>query len=89
MLFRSLWEMLELFKMSSTEQIRLMEEQNNDPGPLLHALKGSSASLGLVTLYQLCKQLEDQGIDKESYLLLVKVWQASMSAFEEKLNFVS
>nr|WP_317630128.1 TMAO reductase system sensor histidine kinase/response regulator TorS [Shewanella sp. SM74] len=85
----ALWEMLELFKMSSTEQIRLMEEQNNDPGPLLHALKGSSASLGLVTMYQLCKQLEDQGIDKESYLLLVKVWQASMSAFEEKLNFVS
>ena len=52
----------------------------------LHALKGSSASIGFIQLSQLCKQLEKDGISDDSYLLLKQVLQASINALELKIS---
>ncbi|MEH6464448.1 MAG: TMAO reductase system sensor histidine kinase/response regulator TorS [Shewanella psychromarinicola] len=78
-------EMLALFKVSSTEHINALAALPADRAKALHALKGSSASIGFIQLSQLCKQLETDGISADSYPLLKQVWQASINALEFKL----
>ncbi|QYJ87036.1 TMAO reductase system sensor histidine kinase/response regulator TorS [Shewanella mesophila] len=79
-------EMLDIFMVSSEKQIKALATQPQEYAPLLHALKGSSASMGLLALSQLCRQLEESGIDEPSYLLLKQVWQASLGALGERLQ---
>lgn len=79
-------EMLDIFMVSSKKQIKALATQPQEYVPFLHALKGSSASMGLLALSQLCRQLEESGIDEPSYLLLKQVWQASLEALAERLQ---
>ncbi|AAN54298.1 TMAO reductase system sensor histidine kinase/response regulator TorS [Shewanella oneidensis MR-1] len=90
-------DMLALYKTSSAEQIeRLSEatfvESSADSAKLLHALKGSSASMGLKALTQCCqvweKQLKTTGAQKleiQSANELRACWLASMTALEQWL----
>ena len=79
-------EMLALFKVSSTQHINALAALPTDRPKVLHALKGSSASIGFIQLSQLCKQLEKDGISDDSYLLLKQVLQASINALELKIS---
>ena len=79
-------DMLEIFRVSSEKQIKALATQPQEYAPLLHALKGSSASMGLLALSQLCRQLEESGIDEPLYSLLKQVWQASLDALAERLQ---
>ncbi|MEM6189383.1 TMAO reductase system sensor histidine kinase/response regulator TorS [Shewanella scandinavica] len=57
----AMMSMLDLFSDSSREQLAKLSVANNpkeDVAKLLHALKGSSASMGLIALAKLCKELE-------------------------------
>nr|WP_198552590.1 TMAO reductase system sensor histidine kinase/response regulator TorS [Psychromonas sp. MB-3u-54] len=78
-------EMLTLYRTSSTTQINALRAIPAEGAKLLHALKGSSASIGFIKLSQLCKQLETDGISDDSSQLLKQVWQASINALELKL----
>ncbi|MBB1440599.1 TMAO reductase system sensor histidine kinase/response regulator TorS [Shewanella sp. SG41-4] len=78
-------EMLALFQVSSTQHINTLAVLSADNVKVLHALKGSSASIGFIQLSQLCKQLEKDRIDDGSYHLLKQVWLASINALELKL----
>jgi two-component system sensor histidine kinase TorS len=75
-------EMLTLFKASSADQIAALVQISSDGPGLLHALKGSSASMGCIALSQRCKQLELDGLNGDSYQSLKQLWQASISALE-------
>ena len=79
-------EMLALFEVSSTQHINALATFPADRPKALHALKGSSASIGFTQLSQLCKQLEKDGISDDSYQLLKQVLQASINALELKLS---
>lgn len=79
-------EMLALFEVSSTQHINALAAFPADRPKALHALKGSSASIGFTQLSQLCKQLEKDGISDDSYQLLEQVLQASINALELKLS---
>lgn len=75
-------EMLTLFKASSADQITALGQISSDGPGLLHALKGSSASMGCIALSQRCKQLELDGLNGDSYQSLKQLWQASINALE-------
>ncbi len=79
---RTMKEMFSLFSNSSTAQITALADNNCDAATLLHALKGSSASMGCIALSQRCKQLELDELNDDSYQSLKKLWQASISALE-------
>ena len=79
-------DMLEIFRVSSEKQIKALATQPQEYALLLHALKGSGASMGLLALSQFCRQLEESGIDEPSYLQLKQVWQASLDALAERLQ---
>ncbi|MDP5146260.1 TMAO reductase system sensor histidine kinase/response regulator TorS [Shewanella sp. ULN5] len=82
-------EMLTLFKASSTAQIAALANLPANSSELLHGLKGSSASMGLVALTQLCQQLETCTFTNEEYQALQQLWQDSMDAVSVKLSDVS
>ena len=69
-----------------TQHINALAALPTDRPKVLHALKGSSASIGFIQLSQLCKQLEKDGISDDSYLLLKQVLQASINALELKIS---
>ena len=82
-------EMLTLFKASSTAQIAALANLPANSSELLHGLKGSSASMGLVALTQLCQQLETCTFTNEEYQALQQLWQDSMDTVSVKLSDAS
>lgn len=94
---KTLSDMLALYRTSSAEQIERLSKLTSvthfsEGAKLLHALKGSSASMGLKALTQCCqvweKQLKTtdaQKLEIQSANELRTCWQASMTAFEQWL----
>ncbi|MFB2669779.1 TMAO reductase system sensor histidine kinase/response regulator TorS [Shewanella xiamenensis] len=90
-------DMLALYRTSSAEQIERLSALSSvahfsEGAKLLHALKGSSASMGLKALTQCCqiweKQLKTtdaQKLEIQSANELRACWLASMTAFEQWL----
>ncbi|GMA81124.1 hypothetical protein GCM10025855_06570 [Shewanella glacialipiscicola] len=87
--------MFELFSDSSAEQIASLSPAatNCDAAKLLHALKGSSASMGLIALAQLAKRLEvvpkssaDNVLELTQYQQLESCWRASIAALQQWLE---
>ncbi|WP_434931302.1 TMAO reductase system sensor histidine kinase/response regulator TorS [Shewanella sp. HL-SH5] len=82
----ALTEMLSLFKVSSSAQLAALAQLPANSGELLHGLKGSSASMGLVALSQRCQQLESCTLNDEGYQALQRLWQDSIDAVSLKLT---
>lgn len=90
-------DMLTLYRTSSAEQIERLSALTSvahfsEGAKLLHALKGSSASMGLKALTQCCQQWEktlnttgENGLDSKAVTELTACWQASMTALEHWL----
>ncbi|MFB2679820.1 TMAO reductase system sensor histidine kinase/response regulator TorS [Shewanella mangrovisoli] len=91
-------DMLTLYRTSSAEQIERLSALTSvahfsEGAKLLHALKGSSASMGLKALTQCCQQWEktlnttgENGLDSKAVTELTACWQASMTALEHWLT---
>ncbi|MFV0596325.1 TMAO reductase system sensor histidine kinase/response regulator TorS [Shewanella sp.] len=90
-------DMLALYRTSSAEQIERLSgltamEHISEGAKLLHALKGSSASMGLKALTQCCQQWEktlnttgENALDSKAVTELTACWQASITALEHWL----
>ncbi|MFB2651578.1 TMAO reductase system sensor histidine kinase/response regulator TorS [Shewanella seohaensis] len=90
-------DMLALYRTSSAEQIERLSALSSvadfsEGAKLLHALKGSSASMGLKALTQCCQQREktlnttgENGLDSKAVTELTTCWQASITALEQWL----
>lgn len=90
-------DLLALYRTSSAEQIERLSALSSvahfsDVGKLLHALKGSSASMGLKALTQCCQQWEkalnttgENVLDSKAVTELTVCWQASITALEQWL----
>ncbi|MGL5489752.1 MAG: TMAO reductase system sensor histidine kinase/response regulator TorS [Shewanella sp.] len=90
-------DMLTLYRTSSTEQIERLSALSSvahfsEGAKLLHALKGSSASMGLKALTQCCQQWEktlnttgENVLDSRAVTELTACWQASITALEHWL----
>ncbi|GAA0784647.1 MULTISPECIES: TMAO reductase system sensor histidine kinase/response regulator TorS [Pseudomonadati] len=78
-------EMLSLFKVSSSAQLAALAGLPAHSSDLLHGLKGSSASMGLVALTRRCQQLESCTFTIEEYQALQQLWQDSIDAVSLKL----
>ena len=90
-------DMLALYRTSSAEQIERLSALTSVAGfsegaKLLHALKGSSASIGLKALTECCQQWEktlnttgENGLNSKVVAELTACWQASMTALKQWL----
>uniref|UniRef100_Q0HXP2 histidine kinase n=1 Tax=Shewanella sp. (strain MR-7) TaxID=60481 RepID=Q0HXP2_SHESR len=90
-------DMLALYRTSSAEQIERLSALSSVAGfsegaKLLHALKGSSASMGLKALTECCQQWEktlnttgENVLDSKAVTELTACWQTSMTALEQWL----
>ncbi|ASK70140.1 TMAO reductase system sensor histidine kinase/response regulator TorS [Shewanella bicestrii] len=90
-------DMLALYRSSSAEQIERLSALSavahfSEVAKLLHALKGSSASMGLKALTECCQQWEktlnttgENGLDSKAVAELTACWQASITALEQWL----
>ncbi len=90
-------DMLTLYRTSSAEQIERLSALTSvahfsEGAKLLHALKGSSASMGLKALTQCCQQWEktlntsgENGLDSKAVTELTACRQASITALEHWL----
>ncbi|MCL1118946.1 TMAO reductase system sensor histidine kinase/response regulator TorS [Shewanella seohaensis] len=90
-------DMLALYRTSSAEQIERLSALSavadfSEGAKLLHALKGSSASMGLKALTVCCQQWEktlnttgENGLDSKAVAELTACWQASITALEQWL----
>ncbi|MFT5235449.1 MAG: two-component system sensor histidine kinase TorS [Shewanella sp.] len=72
-------EMMELYRQSSQAQLSALTEESNNRNAVLHALKGSSASMGLMGLFELCKRLEKTGYHVDEHLKLQRLHQDSLA----------
>ncbi|MDX1281942.1 TMAO reductase system sensor histidine kinase/response regulator TorS [Shewanella colwelliana] len=81
----ALKEMQVLFVDSSLKQMQALATLPSNTEQILHALKGSSASMGLLALSERCKTLELDGFNSESYSALYNLWQESIDALADKL----
>ncbi|GIU48388.1 histidine kinase [Shewanella sairae] len=80
-------ELAELFKQTSEVHFTGLLQQGADVEHILHALKGSSANMGLGALAARCKALEKTGFNQHDYQMtehdsLQQLWQASLAALE-------
>lgn len=97
-------EMMSLFRQSSDSHIAQLELLSNDVDnpviqdskglsdsskSLLHALKGSSASMGLSALSSLCKTLENAAYQTKEHQALAQMLFRSVNALECYLDKVS
>lgn len=96
----AMMSMFDLFSDSSREQLAKLSVANpkEDAAKLLHALKGSSASMGLIALAKLCKELElvlkgcadnastDNALELIEFQRLESCWQASIAALSQWLG---
>jgi len=75
-------EMLELYRESSQAQIQALGEYPKHTGTLLHALKGSSASMGLIAMANLCKALEGGAYQAGEHQQLMQLYRESIEKLE-------
>lgn len=90
-------DMLTLYRTSSVEQIERLSALSSvadfsEGAKLLHALKGSSASMGLKALTECCQQWEktlnttgENVLDSKAVAELTACWQASITALKQWL----
>ncbi|WP_076412743.1 TMAO reductase system sensor histidine kinase/response regulator TorS [Shewanella sp. UCD-KL12] len=78
-------DMLDLFKQTSQVQLEKLGLFGSDTDKLLHALKGSSASMGLTALSALCKGLEKSDYQDSQHLQLVELLADSVAALQDFL----
>lgn len=90
----AMMSMLDLFSDSSREQLAKLSLANpkEEVAKLLHGLKGSSASMGLIALAKLCKELElalkasaDNALELSEFQRLESCRQASIAALSQWL----
>nr|WP_232847189.1 TMAO reductase system sensor histidine kinase/response regulator TorS [Shewanella nanhaiensis] len=79
-------EMLMLYKESSQVQLSALSQKSENRNTLLHALKGSSASMGLIGLSKMCKLLETSEYQDDEYLGLLQLHKDSLAAFSQLLG---
>lgn len=79
-------EMLELYRESSQVQIQALGEYPTHTGTLLHALKGSSASMGLTAMANLCKALEGEVYQLSEHQQLLQLYRESIDELEKRLT---
>ncbi|WP_394147556.1 TMAO reductase system sensor histidine kinase/response regulator TorS [Shewanella atlantica] len=79
-------EMLELYRESSQVQLQALGEYPKHSGTLLHALKGSSASMGLVAMAQLCKSFEGRDYQVSEHQQLLQLYRKSIDELEKLLT---
>ncbi|WP_025819358.1 TMAO reductase system sensor histidine kinase/response regulator TorS [Shewanella marina] len=79
-------DMLQLYITSSQVHLQSLLEHNGDSAKVLHALKGSSGSMGLSALAERCKLLEHKALTDEDIDSLHQLQQASISALEAYLK---
>lgn len=79
-------EMLELYRESSQVQVRALGEYPKHTGTLLHALKGSSASMGLIAMANLCKALEGGAYQAGEHQQLMQLYRDSITVLEQQLD---
>lgn len=91
-------DMLTIYRTSSAEQMERLSALSSvahfsEGAKLLHALKGSSASMGLKALTQCCQQWEkalnttgENVLDSKAVTELTACWQTSMTALEHWLT---
>ncbi|WP_028771511.1 TMAO reductase system sensor histidine kinase/response regulator TorS [Shewanella waksmanii] len=78
-------EIYQLYLVSSEQHIASLASGENDYLKVIHALKGSSASMAMLQLAQECKQVELLGLNAQQYVSeqherICQVWQQSMQA---------
>lgn len=95
----AMMSMFDLFSESSRVQFAKLSVANSkeDVAKLLHALKGSSANMGLIALAKLCKELEltlkncvnkasaDHALELSAFQRLESCWLASIVALSQWL----
>jgi len=79
-------EMLALYRESSQVQVHALGEYPKHTGTLLHALKGSSASMGLIAMADLCKVLEGEAYQVSEHQQLLRLYRESINALETLLT---
>ncbi|ACA87796.1 TMAO reductase system sensor histidine kinase/response regulator TorS [Shewanella woodyi] len=79
-------EMLMLYKESSQVQLSALLQKSENRNTLLHALKGSSASMGFIALSKLCKLLETSEYKDGEYQGLQQLHKDSLAAFSQLLG---
>ncbi|RTR37434.1 TMAO reductase system sensor histidine kinase/response regulator TorS [Shewanella canadensis] len=79
-------EMLELYRESSQVQVRALGEYPKHTGTLLHALKGSSASMGLIAMAEQCKALEGGAYQAGEHQELLQLYRESIDKLERILT---
>ncbi|WP_394203147.1 TMAO reductase system sensor histidine kinase/response regulator TorS [Shewanella waksmanii] len=83
-------ELYELYVDSSEQHISTLSQASDDYLKVLHALKGSSASIGMQSLASLCKQTELQVASVDDYSsnyhqAIWQTWQHSLKAMADWL----
>ena len=71
-------EMLDLFRDSSQIQLSALSKKSENRNTVLHALKGSSASMGLMALSELCKRLEKLDYYTDEHIELERLHRDSL-----------
>jgi len=79
-------DMLSLLRTSSEAQLSQLAALPNDPSKLLHALKGSSASMGLTELSALCHTLEKRAYGTDEHQALAHLLAFSLDALQAHLD---
>ncbi len=79
-------EMLMLYRESSQVQLSALSQKSENRNTLLHALKGSSASMGFIALSKLCKLLETSEYKDDEYQGLQQLHKDSLAAFSQLLG---
>ncbi len=82
----SVIELRELFEQSSRSQLDGLMATDANTAKLLHSLKGSSASIGLIKLSAFCKQQEQEVFGEDIHQALVRLWQASLAQLNSLLS---
>lgn len=66
-------EMMSLYRDSSLDQLEALSQENENRHLVLHGLKGSSASMGLIALSELCQQLEKSEYQSDEHIQLQRL----------------
>ena len=79
-------EMMELYRESSQVQLSALTQESDNRNAVLHALKGSSASMGLKALSELCKRLEKIDYQLDEHLKLQRLHQDSLAMLTQLIE---
>nr|WP_283103706.1 TMAO reductase system sensor histidine kinase/response regulator TorS [Shewanella gelidii] len=79
-------EIAALFYKTSASHLRSVNESPKQAKGALHALKGSSANVGMLALSRLCKSLEGKAINSADQNRLERMWQNSCQQLRQFLT---